>query len=166
MGVNLLYGWICNVDELRCGQILQYGRIRNMGEFQFAPTTHAKEPMPCPWCFFVCLHTYLHDICQRSDNTRVGANCNSPIHCRQFALPLRAIRPPIKGNWKHRWICNVDEFCNMGKLWCGRIAIRPYNARKRPHAMPVMLFAYNICQRSDNARVGAKSASWRSWVCG
>ena len=35
----------------------------------------------------------------------------------------------------------------------------PYDARKRPHAMPVMLFAYNICQRSDNARVGANCNS-------
>ena len=53
----------------------------------------------------------------------------------------------------------MGEFCNMGKLWCGRIAIRPYDTRKRPHAMPVMLFAYNICQRSDNARVGANCNS-------
>ena len=47
----------------------------------------------------------------------------------------------------------------MDELQHGRIAIRPYNARKRPHAMPVILFAYNICQRSDNARVGANCNS-------
>ena len=45
-------------------------------------------------------------ICQHPENTRVGANCNSPFHMGefviwakynvgelQFALPLRAIRP-------------------------------------------------------------------------
>ena len=58
----------------------------------------------------------------------------------------------------------MDEFvtwanCGVGELWCGRIAIRPYDTRKRPHTMPVMLFAYNICQRSDNALVGANCNS-------
>ena len=47
----------------------------------------------------------------------------------------------------------------MDELQHGRIAIRPYDARKRTYAMPVMLFAYNICQRSDNARVGANCNS-------
>jgi len=29
---------------------------------------------------FLCIYMYLHDICQHSENTRVGANCNSPFH--------------------------------------------------------------------------------------
>jgi len=44
----------------------------------------------------------------------------------------------------------------MDELQHGRISIRPYDARKRTYAMPVMLFTYNICQRSDNARVGGE----------
>ena len=42
-------------------------------------------------------------------------------------------------------ICNMGEFgmgviCNMGNLQYGRFANRPYDARKRTHTMPVMLF--------------------------
>ena len=77
-------------------------------------------------------------ICQHPENTRVGANCNSPFHMGEFEM------------WTKY---------NVGELGCGRISIRPYDACKRTYAMPVMLFAYNICQRSDNARVGANCNS-------
>ena len=40
-------------------------------------------------------------ICQRSDNTHVGANCNSPFHMGEFVI----------------W-----EKYNVGELGCGRIA--------------------------------------------
>ena len=86
------------MGKLRCGRI------------SIRPYDARKRTYAMPVMLFA------YNICQRSDNTRVGANCNSPIHCRQFALPLRAIRPPFKGNWKHRWICNVDEFCNMDEF--------------------------------------------------
>jgi len=69
-------------------------RTRQHGE-----KTHANKSIPCLWCFlciYMHIYTYLHDICQRLDNTRVGANCNSPFH--------------MGGNWKHGWICNAGEF--------------------------------------------------------
>ena len=54
----------------------------------------------------------------------------------------------------------------MGDLQQGRIAIRPYDVRKHTHTMPMMFFVYlHICERPENTRVGAKSASWRSGVC-
>ena len=54
----------------------------------------------------------------------------------------------------------------MGELQQGRIAIRPYNVRKHTHTMPMMFFVYlHICERPENIRVGAKSASWSSGVC-
>ena len=57
---------------------LQHGRI------SIRPYDACKRPYTIPMMFF-CVFTayiymYLHDICQRLDNTRVGANCNSPIH--------------------------------------------------------------------------------------
>ena len=58
-------------------------------------------------------------ICQRSDNTRVGANCNSPIHMGEFEM------------WTKY---------NVGELGCGRISIRPYDTRKLPHTMPMTSF--------------------------
>ena len=70
-------------------------------------------------------------ICQRSDNTRVGANCNSPIHMGEFVI----------------WVKY-----NVGELGCGRICITysaaparglcPYDPRKQIHTMPVMFFVY------------------------
>ena len=87
-------------------------------------------------------------ICQRSDNTRVGANCNSPIHMGEFEM------------WTKY---------NVGELGCGRISIRPYDTRKLPHTMPMTsFFAYlhvftrtymYICQCPDNIRVGANCNS-------
>ena len=54
----------------------------------------------------------------------------------------------------------------MDELQHGRIAIRPYDTRNLPHTMPMpsfflciyMIYMY-ICQRSDNARVGANCNS-------
>ena len=70
---------------------------------------------------FLCIYMYIYIyICQRLDNTRVGANCNSPFH-------MGAIE-------------NMGEL-NYGRIWgknarnsIGRFANRPYNARKKPHA--------------------------------
>jgi len=39
----------------------------------------------------------------------------------------------------------MGAICNMGNLQYGRIAIRPYDARKRTHTMPVMLFCVFTC---------------------
>ena len=63
-------------------------------------------------------------ICQHPENTRVGANCNSPIHMGEFEM------------WTKY---------NVGELGCGRISIRPYDTRKRPHTMPITsFFVYEI----------------------
>jgi len=46
----------------------------------------------------------------------------------------------------------------MANLKCGRISIRPYDARKRPHTKPMTSFLciYTYaCERPDNTRVGA-----------
>ena len=50
---RLEIGAICNMGKFVIGVIC------NMGDLQIAPTTCAKEPIPCPWCFFVYLHVYL-----------------------------------------------------------------------------------------------------------
>mgnify|MGYP007024737820 CR=1 FL=1 len=92
-------------------------------------------------------------ICQHPENTRVGANCNSPFHMGEFEMWANFATWMNFAIWDKFaiWMnCNMGELwcgrisiwmnlrcgriCNMGKLRCGRIAIRPYNTRKRPHA--------------------------------
>ena len=46
---------------------LQYGRI------EIRPYDTRKRPHTKPMTFFLCIYMY---ICERSENTRVGANCN------------------------------------------------------------------------------------------
>jgi len=81
---------------------------------------------------FLCIYMY---ICERSENTRVGANCNSPFHMGEFK--------------------NMGEFemwaiCNMGDLRKKHTqqhransitysaaparGLCPYDTRKKPHA--------------------------------
>ena len=99
---------------------------QHKGDLQIAPTTCANILTPCPWCFlciYMHIYTYLHDIYQRLDNTRVGANCNSPFH-------MGAIE-------------NMGEL-NYGRieLWANCITysaapargLCPYDTRKKPHA--------------------------------
>ena len=103
-------------------------RTRQHGE-----KTHANKSIPCPWCFlciYMHIYTYLHDIYQRLDNTRVGAKSASwrSWVCEQFALP--------HGGQLKTW-----AILQCGRIWgknarnsIGRFANRPYNARKKPHA--------------------------------
>ena len=133
--------WVnCNVGELQCGWIWNVSDSRqkrtqqHKGDLQIAPTTCANILIPCPWCFFVYLHVYLHVF------TYIFANVQkTPV------LGLIAISPSKWGQLKTWANCNVGEFatrvnlqqgwiCNKGELQYGRIAIRPYDTRKKPHA--------------------------------
>ena len=71
-GGNWKHGRIWNVSEFGMWANLEWGRLEigaicnmgkfvigvicNMGDLQIAPTTCAKEPIPCPWCLF-CVFT-------------------------------------------------------------------------------------------------------------
>lgn len=64
-----------NVGELGCGRIA----IR--------PYDTCKLPHTMPMTSFLCIYMIYMYICQCPDNTRVGANCNSPSPvCEQFTL--------------------------------------------------------------------------------
>ena len=73
----------------------------------FAPTTHAKKSIPCPWCF-LCIYMY---ICECPENTRVGANCNSPSHMGEIENMGKFEMGAIcnKGELQYGRICNVGE---------------------------------------------------------
>ena len=82
------------VDEFATWTNLQHGQIvvwANCITYSAVPARGLcpydtrKRPHTMPVMLFA------YNICQCPDNTRVGANCNSPIHCGQFALPLKAI---------------------------------------------------------------------------
>ena len=89
----LPHGWI-----LQYGQIVVWVNLR-CGRISIRPYDTRKRTYPMPvTSFFAYLHvftrTYMY-ICQCPDNIRVGANCNSPIHCGQFALScMWAIHSP------------------------------------------------------------------------
>ena len=66
------------------------GAIENMGELNYGRISirpynvrkhiHTMPVMPF-FCVLTCIFTRIYIyICQRLDNTRVGANCNSPFH--------------------------------------------------------------------------------------
>ena len=99
-------------------------------------------------------------ICQHPENTRVGANFNSPLrhtqtpsyHARDVFLCIYMIYMYIcqrSDNTRVGANCNspihMGEFemwtkYNVGELGCGRISIRPYDTRKLPHTMPMTSF--------------------------
>ena len=121
-----------------------------------------------PVMLFSYIYIVFMYIRQCPDNTRVGANCNSPFH-------MGAIENMGDLQWGQfvTWV-----ICNMGNLQWGRIAIwancnsplrrtqkNPYHARD---AFFVYLHAYlqvfthiymYICERPDNTRVGANCNS-------
>ena len=78
--------------------------------------SHARDVF---LCVYTHIYTYLHDICQRSDNTRVGANCNLPFHMGEFVIWAKY----NVGELGCGRICNMDEFCNMDELQHGRIVV-------------------------------------------
>ena len=72
-----------------------------------------------PVMLFLCIYMY---ICERPENTRVGANCNSPFHMGEFKN---------MGEFEMWAICNMGDLgkkhtqqhranCNVGNLQCGR----------------------------------------------
>ena len=74
-------------------------------------------------CVYTHIYTYLHDICQHSDNTHVGANCNSPILWGQFALPLWSIENIGEfATWMNFaiWAIHPSIKGNSPSLVCGR----------------------------------------------
>ena len=115
-------------------------RTRQHGE-----KTHANKSIPCPWCFlciYMHIYTYLHDICQRLDNTRVGANCNSPFH-------MGAIENMGDSRQKRTQLHRAN--CNSPLQ-----RAQTYSH----HAHDVFLcICMHICERSENIRVGANCNS-------
>ena len=75
------------------------------------------------FCVFTCIFARIYMyICERPDNTRVGANCNSPFHMGEFKN---------MGEFEMWAICNIGDLrkkhtqqhranCNVGDLQCGR----------------------------------------------
>ena len=84
---NLKWGQIWNGDEFEMWVICNMGELHHILRCASSRTlplqrtqknlSHARDVF---LCVYTHIYTYLHDICQRSDNTRVGANCNSPFH--------------------------------------------------------------------------------------
>jgi len=62
------------MGKLRCGQIAVWANFNSPLRRMQTPSYHARDAF---LCVYTHIYMHLHDICQRSDNTRVGAKSAS-----------------------------------------------------------------------------------------